>query len=178
MAKIYLDTHKAQAAQYLIEKLQEELTLTKALYRHETQYIPELQQQLETAIKAHSDLTKMYNLLAEDRERFIKERDDFERKWLAALKVPEILELKKQIALLRDQNRWYVEKMADLDIVNAELRDEKRELHTEIQFLKSQQEVIVTALDRIANMKNRDGVEIEMHRDELRAIAKTALGRK
>lgn len=31
------------------------------------------------------------------------------------------------------------------------------------------------ALDRIANMKNRDGVEIDMHRDELRAIARTAL---
>jgi hypothetical protein len=31
------------------------------------------------------------------------------------------------------------------------------------------------ALDRIANMKNRDGVEIDMHREELRAIARTAL---
>lgn len=31
------------------------------------------------------------------------------------------------------------------------------------------------ALDRIANMKNRDGIEIDMHREELRAIARTAL---
>lgn len=36
-------------------------------------------------------------------------------------------------------------------------------------------EAMKFALDRIANMKNRDGVEIEMHRDELRAIAKTAM---
>ena len=34
---------------------------------------------------------------------------------------------------------------------------------------------LTAALDRIANMKNRDGVEIEMHRDELRAVAKSAL---
>lgn len=32
------------------------------------------------------------------------------------------------------------------------------------------------ALERIADMKDRDGNAIEMHRDELRAIARTALG--
>ncbi|QQC67879.1 hypothetical protein [Paraburkholderia ginsengisoli] len=31
------------------------------------------------------------------------------------------------------------------------------------------------ALDRIANMRDRDGHAIEMHRDELRAIARSAL---
>ena len=31
------------------------------------------------------------------------------------------------------------------------------------------------ALERIANMKDRDGNEIELHREELRAIARTAL---
>ncbi|MEX3985960.1 hypothetical protein AB4Y45_44630 [Paraburkholderia sp. EG287A] len=31
------------------------------------------------------------------------------------------------------------------------------------------------ALERIANMRDRDGHVIEMHRDELRAIARTAL---
>jgi hypothetical protein len=32
-----------------------------------------------------------------------------------------------------------------------------------------------TALERIADMKDRDGNAIEMHRDELRAIARSAL---
>lgn len=36
---------------------------------------------------------------------------------------------------------------------------------------------LAEALDRIANMKDRDGNAIEMHRDELRGIALAALAR-
>ena len=36
---------------------------------------------------------------------------------------------------------------------------------------------LVAALTRIAEMRNRDGVAIEMHRDELRAIALAALAK-
>lgn len=44
-----------------------------------------------------------------------------------------------------------------------------------VRLLCDELEAVRTALDRIANMTDRDGNAIEMHREELRGIAKAAL---
>lgn len=48
-------------------------------------------------------------------------------------------------------------------------------IHPATDDLRARCDALVAALERIADMRDRDGNAIEMHRDELRGIARAAL---
>lgn len=90
-------------------------------------------------------------------------------KYVCSIAAPEIAQHYRL-----DGESWLAMYQRTEPLRDAAALDQKKEAEF---FLKAvnNHPALVAALTRIANMQDRDGNEIEMHREELRGIARTAL---